>query len=254
MIIVVNAENRRLFESDLAEMHRQRKTVFVDRAGWAVPVIGDLEVDAYDREDTIYLLAKDQTDGPLLASVRLLSTIGPHLMCKLFHAVDLQTIPRGSAVWEVSRFCTAPDVRGARRRHTLLWEIICGVIETGLLYGIEEVIFAASRALLPLALCCGWEARTLGPRLRGEDGDVTAGAATITAAGLRTVRQRHGIPIPITRIHAITSHGLDPIDSGACADVLSRPAPAPAPGVRPWSRPWSRPWGGKRPPGQPRHG
>jgi N-acyl-L-homoserine lactone synthetase len=115
-------------------------------------------------------------------------------------------------VWEASRFCTAPGIRGHHRRHALLWEIICGVIETGLLYGINEVIFAASSALLPLALHCGWEARMLGPRLPGDDDEVVAVAAAITTVGLREMRQRHGIPILVTRFQAIAPPSFDSVE------------------------------------------
>lgn len=212
MIIIVNAENRSLFGADLVQMCRQRKAVFVDAAGWKIPVLGDMEMDAYDRRDTIYLLAKHRPDGQVLASVRLLTTTGPHLMCELFNAAERERMPRGATVWEASRFCTAPGVWGRDRRHALLWEIICGVIETGLLYGIDEVIFAANGALLPLALNCGWEARTLGPRLHGDEDEVTAAAAAITTVGLREMRQRHGIPIPVTRLPAIALPVLDRIE------------------------------------------
>lgn len=206
MIVVVNAENRSLFEVDLVRMYRQRKAVFVDQAGWKIPVIGDMEMDAYDRDDTIYLLAKDRADGQLLASTRLITTTGPHLMCELFNVVDREKMPRGATVWEVSRFCTAPEVQGRDQRHALLWEIICGVLETGLLYGVDEVVFAASRALLPLALHCGWEVRTLGRGLSVPHDEVTAVAAAITAAGLRQVRQLHGVSVPAIRFHASTPH------------------------------------------------
>jgi acyl-homoserine lactone synthase len=207
MILVVNAQNHRLFQAELAQMCRQRKAVFVDGAGWKIPVIADMEMDAYDRRDTIYLLAKDRPDGQVLASVRLLTTTGPHLMCELFDEAAREAMPRGATVWEASRFCTAPGLRGRKRRHALLWEIICGVIETGLLYGIDEVIFAASRALLPLALRCGWEARTLARRLSDTEDEVSAVVAAITAAGLRRVRQLHGVSIPAIRFHASLPRG-----------------------------------------------
>jgi N-acyl-L-homoserine lactone synthetase len=219
MIFVVNAQNHRLFQADLVQMCRQRKTVFVDGAGWQLPVIGDMEMDAYDRGDTLYLLAKDRPEGQVLASVRLLTTTGPHLMCELFDAADRDRMPRGPSVWEASRFCTAPGIRDRPRRHALLWEIICGVMETGLLYGIEEVIFAAGRALLPLALHCGWEVRVLARKLRSPDDEVTALAAAITAAGLRRVRRLHGISVPAIRFNA-TAPCQHPhrIPSSAAAD------------------------------------
>ncbi len=202
MIFLVNAENRSGFAADLATMHRQRKVIFVDRAGWNVPVTGVWEIDRYDRDDTVYLLAKDQLTGPVLASVRLLPTDRPHLMSELFPAACLAAIPRGPTVWEVSRLCVAPGLHGGRP-HRLIWEMVCGVLETALLYGIEVVVFAVNRALLRLLLHCGWEARALGPRLGCGAEEVAAAAASITPAGLRAVRREHGIPIPATRLPAL---------------------------------------------------
>lgn len=133
MIFLVNAENRAQFAADLRDMHWQRKIVFVDRAGWTVPVHGDYEVDRYGREETIYLLAKAQPESQVLASARLLPTTGPHLMSDLFAVACRDTPPRGPTVWEVPRFGTTPDLHGCGIRLELLWEIICGVMEAALL-------------------------------------------------------------------------------------------------------------------------
>ena len=228
MIFLVNAENREQFAADLRDMHRQRKIVFVDRAGWTIPVLGDAEVDCYDRDETIYLLAKGGPDGQLLASARLLPTTGPHLMSDLFAAACRETPPRGPTVWEVSRFCTTPDLHGRGMRLGLLWEVICGVMEAALLYGIDQVIFAANRALLPLALDCGWDARTLGPALRDQEDEVTAVAAKITRAGLRTIRRRHGVPTPVMRLLAnAPTSGSGPL---ACRPPLEAAQGVPYPG------------------------
>jgi len=202
MIFIANAENRWQFEDDLTEMHRQRKSVFVDRAGWKLNVVSDLEIDGYDRQDTMYLLAKDVANGSLLASVRLLSTLRPHLMSDLFGQSFPAGVPRGPNVWEVSRFCTTPKIQDRATRLSLLWQVICGVMETSLVYGIDQVIFAANRALLPLAMTCGWEARILGSTSRDGDDDVTAVAAAVTPYGLRLVRERHSVPAPVIRFPA----------------------------------------------------
>jgi N-acyl-L-homoserine lactone synthetase len=202
MIFVVNAENRRLFEADLAEMYRQRKQVFVDRIGWNLPVVTDMEMDRYDREDTLYLLAKDHAQGAVRASVRLLGTDGPHLMSDLFAQACGNGSPRGPTIWEVSRFCTAPSALARRERLELLWEVTCGVIEVSLLYGVDQVIFAANRALLPLMLRCGWDARRLGPTLPDGNDEVTAVAAQICTDALRSLRNRHGVAAPALSFHA----------------------------------------------------
>jgi acyl-homoserine lactone synthase len=194
MILVVDAANRGHFAADLAAMYRQRKSVFVDRVGWNIPVVADQEVDSYDLlEDTVYLLAKDEPDGPVLASTRLLTTTGPHLMRDLYSVSYRAGLPCGPTVWEVSRYCTAPGIAGRGKRLSLLWEIICGTIETSLEHGINRVIFAANRALLPLALECGWEARAVGPTMSDGHDEVTAVVAAVTPEGLRSVRDRHGV-------------------------------------------------------------
>lgn len=226
MIFVVDAGNRALFAADLADMHRHRKAAFVDRAGWEIPVVADQERDQYDlREDTVYLLAKDAPGGPLLASTRLLTTTGSHLMSELFSVEARDRIPRGPAVLEASRFCTTPRIRLRRQRHALLWQIISGVIETALLYGVDEVIFAANSALLPLALKCGWEARSLGMSAGSHGHEATAVAAAITTAGLRRMRQLHGIPAPIIRIATTASHATDNVDARLSAEsALNSPS------------------------------
>jgi acyl-homoserine lactone synthase len=210
VIVVVDSGNRRHFAADIAAMHRQRKAVFVDRAGWKVPVVADLEIDRYDLlEDTRYLLAKEEPYGPLLASARLLTTTGPHLMQDLYSPSHRAALPSGPTVWEVSRFCTSPGIGGRTKRLALLWEIICGVMETTLAHGVDQVIFAANRALLPLALECGWEARTVGPTLRDGNDEVTAVVAAVTPEGLRNVRDRHGVPDPVIRPFDATDRATD---------------------------------------------
>lgn len=194
MIFIVDAANRQHFAADLATMHRHRKAVFVDRAGWKIPVVVDQEIDCYDLlEQTMYLLAKDVPNGPLLASARLLPTTGPHLMRDLYSASYRAALPSGSTVWEISRYCTAPGIGGRTRRLSLLWETICGIMEAALQHGVDQAIFAANRALLPLALECGWEAKAVGPTMSDGNDEVTAVIATLTPGGLQNVRDRHGV-------------------------------------------------------------
>lgn len=210
MIFIVNAENRSLFEADLAQMHRQRKVVFVDDAGWNVPVVEDMEIDAYDHAGTTYLIARATAEaGEVLASVRLLPTTVPHLMSDLFLHACRGAAPRGPTVWEASRFCVSRQVKSRRTRLVLLWQTICGVIETALLFGVEQVIFVANAALLPLTLSCGWQASVLGATLPDGADELTAVAAAITPDALRSVRRRFAIagpvtrfPIPLTRVAA----------------------------------------------------
>jgi N-acyl-L-homoserine lactone synthetase len=224
MIFVIDAENRRHFAADLAAMHRQRKAVFVDRAGWKLQVVADREIDRYDLlEDTVYLLAKDEPSGPVLASARLLKTSGPHLMRDLYSAACHSVFPSGSTVWEISRYCTAPGIAGRSKRLGLLWQIICGSMEAALANGIDQVIFATNRALLPLALECGWDASTVGITMNDGDDEITAVIANVTLDGLLHVRDRHGIRQSVLNLPARITNDTHRVDA---RDHISEPKTA----------------------------
>lgn len=182
-------------------MHQHRKSICVDELGWRLPVAGSYEIDAYDRHDTVYLLAFESHEPRLLASARLLPTSKPHLMGDLFAGSCEGGAPQGPHVWEASRFCPAPEAT-RRQRVELLERVFCAVMETCMLFGIEEVIFTANAALLPLALNCGWHARKLGPTLPDGKDETTAVTVAINAVGLRAIRARFGIEGPVTRFAA----------------------------------------------------
>ncbi len=199
MIFIVNAENRHSFERDLSDMHLQRRRVFVETLRWPLPHSGTLELDQYDGQDVPYLLAKDDLHGRLRASVRLLRTDRPHPLLDLFPHLCDGGVPQGPHVWEISRFCINPAVTARRERLALLWQIICACLETALLFDIERLTLLANRALRPLALECGWDARALGKTQADRNDEVTAIAVAVRRSGLRRVRERFGIPGPVIR-------------------------------------------------------
>lgn len=218
MLFIVSAENRALFGADIDQMHRQRKRVFVDRCGWRIPTVRDMEIDAYDRDDTIYLIAKETADAPVTGSLRLLPTDKPHLMRDVFSAACGGAPPRGPSIWEASRFCIAPEVRSRRARVGLVPQFICGVLETALLFGVERIVFATHRGLLPIVLDCGWSAMRLGASIPDGDDEITAVGACISPEGLRNVRRRFRITGPVTRF---LTHAR-PLEANATHTVARR--------------------------------
>lgn len=198
MIHIITAENRHLFRHALMEMHRQRKALFVDEMKWSLDAPEGLEIDAYDAPDTTYLIEADAPRAPVRASVRLLSTERAHLLSEVFPRLCANGAPRGANIWEASRFCPAPNAPREERRQ-LLALMIAGIMETGLLFGVDQVTFVASAALKPLALAAGWRVEALGPTLCHRRDRITAFAAEIDAAGLKRVRVKHGFDAPLTR-------------------------------------------------------
>ncbi len=202
MVFIVTAENRTLFDEELVQMHRQRKSVFVDGLRWPLAVTEDLEVDEYDGREALYLLITDRHDQDLIASARLLRTDRPHPLGSLFPRLCAGSVPQGPAVWEASRFCPSPLIRTRAARLALLWHIICGILETALLFDIGHITLIANRGLLPCVLDCGWDSVRLGPTLPDGDNEMTALLVHANRDGLRRVRSRYGVATPITRFYA----------------------------------------------------
>jgi len=199
MIYIVSAENRRRYHHLLTEMHRQRKEVFIDQLRWPLEHSAGLEIDAYDSAEAIYLIEAETQSAKISASARLLPTTRPHLLGDLFADLCAAPPPRGPDVWEATRFCPAPETPSGQERRAMLGRIIAAIMETALLFGIQRVTYVADAALAPMARAAGWSAEALGPPKGRGRARLQAFVADIDAAGLRRVREVHGIAAPLTR-------------------------------------------------------
>lgn len=199
MIYVVSRENRRRFHHLLTEMHRQRKRVFIDQLKWRLEESAGLEIDAFDSEDAIYLIEARTPISDVSISARLLPTTRPHLLSEHFSHLCEEPLPAGANVWEATRFCPAPDTSAGAPRRAMLGRMIAGIMETSLLFGVEQVTYVADAALAPMAERAGWEVRRLGaPHGEGRD-RIQAFAARIDGAGLKRVREGFAIDAPLIR-------------------------------------------------------
>ena len=87
---------------------RFRYRIFVEMLGWDLPCRDGLELDQFDREDTVYLVARK--DAEVVGTARLLPTHRPYLLGEVFpQLMGQQPLPKDPAVWELSRF-TAVDL------------------------------------------------------------------------------------------------------------------------------------------------
>lgn len=206
MINIITADNRHLFHHALTEMHLQRKHLFIDRMRWQMESVGGLEIDNFDSDQAIYLLETAvavndgaQASSAVVQSARLLRTDRPHLLADVFPELCSGPVPRSPNIWEATRFCPAPETPKGEARRRLLFRMIGGILETGLLFGMERVTFVASAALKPLATQAGWDVEPLGPEMRIGRERLTAMVAEINSAGLARVRANHGFTQPLTR-------------------------------------------------------
>ena len=116
------ARHARLIEGYL----KLRKTVFADELEWDVACTGDLERDAYDDCDPVYLLWTDEARTKVYAGLRLMPTTGPTLLHDVFSRTfgpDVDLVD--PSVWECTRLCfdhdlLLADLQTAPRRAMML--------------------------------------------------------------------------------------------------------------------------------------
>lgn len=80
-----------------------RYRVFVEKLGWHLDCAVGEELDQFDRDDTVYVIARQ---GPHIVGVaRLLPTHKPYLLKEVFPQVlGGQALPHSAHIWEISRF------------------------------------------------------------------------------------------------------------------------------------------------------
>jgi N-acyl-L-homoserine lactone synthetase len=88
------------------QMGHYRREVFINRLGWALDTIEGMELDEFDGLDAVYVCSHDD-DGVVNGVARLLPTMGPYLLEKVFPQLwSGHNLPRDPQIWELSRFAT----------------------------------------------------------------------------------------------------------------------------------------------------
>ena len=104
----------RLFQS----MHADRKRVFVDMLKWDGPHDENFEQDQYDTDSANYLILRDGMSGEHRGSVRLLPSMGPHILRDVFPFLCDGKVPVGPVyAVETDGAWTVEDPGGKRHRY-----------------------------------------------------------------------------------------------------------------------------------------
>ena len=169
MVAVITSATCGAFAATLAQMHRDRKTVFVDQLGWDLPVVdNEQELDEYDTDAAIYLVAHDG-EGGHLGSVRLVSTVGAHLLRDKFPHLCDRLPPAGDDIWEITRLCTTPGLKPAHALQIRM-ELVVALIEYALTNGITRYTMMTHIGYLPALEGVGWQIERLGqPHVIGRE-------------------------------------------------------------------------------------
>jgi acyl homoserine lactone synthase len=81
-----------------------RQKVFVETLGWDLQTRDGMELDQFDRPDTLYMVSQDD-EGCVNGCARLLPTHRPYLLGEVFpELMNGQPVPCSPEIWELSRF------------------------------------------------------------------------------------------------------------------------------------------------------
>lgn len=158
MIHAISAVNRHLYEDVIEQHFRVRHEIFVDERKWEALRRPDRrDIDGYDNEDAIYLLALEERR--VLGGYRLYPTTKPSMMSEVFpHLAAVRGCPADPLIWEWSRFFVVRD----RRDGALNLQLMAAAQEFCLDQGIERLCLVMETWWLPRFHDIGFTVAPLG--------------------------------------------------------------------------------------------
>lgn len=122
MVIAGKTED---FSNELfSQVGRYRHKVFIETLKWDLKTSDGLELDQFDRPDTLYMVSQDEL-GQVNGCARLLPTSQPYLLGEVFpELMNGLPVPCSPDVWELSRFA-AVDFN--KRNATALSQFSAGI-------------------------------------------------------------------------------------------------------------------------------
>lgn len=163
MIIIVKGRGDSRQAKVLNTMFEDRKRLFVDTLGWDVPVEGSHEIDAFDHDGAVYVIAVDR-NGSHEGSLRLLPSSRSHLLDTHFAALCPSGVPTAMDTFEITRLCL-PTRLGAAKRLSIRNALISAMVDHALLMGIKRLTGVVEDRFRKEILAMGWLAEPLGPAL-----------------------------------------------------------------------------------------
>jgi acyl-homoserine lactone synthase len=186
---VITSHNQHIYQHILEDYYRSRHAVFVEERGWRDLERADgREIDNYDNDNAIYLLAVDR--GRLVGGLRLYPTVLPHMISEAFpHLASGRGVLRGPTIFECTRYFVVKERRTGRADCRLL----AAFQEFCLEEGITEATAVVEMWWLPRWQQAGFRVRPLGLPTMVEGQACIAAAIEISRDSLLQVRRLAGL-------------------------------------------------------------
>ena len=152
---LVTWDNRKHYRKVLERYFRIRYEIYVKQRRWrAVARPINIEIDAFDNEHALYVLALD-TNGKIVGGSRLVPTLQPHLMSEVFPGLAGGRPPRAAEIFEWTRFFVVPSLRTQGASSPVAGFVLCGLLEAAQSLGISTDQ-CGLRGVLAKTAACAW--------------------------------------------------------------------------------------------------
>jgi acyl homoserine lactone synthase len=196
MITLIQASNAAWHRAELDGMHRLRADIFHTRMGWPVTVEEGRERDTFDDLNPLYIVGTNPL-GEVVSSARLLPTTGPNMVADVFSSLLPDGIAvRSPLIWESSRFSVLTQISEKRSDlliHNRTAELLCGIIEVGLVAGLDYIVSVVDVSVERVLRRAGCPCERLGSPGRIGRSLAIAGMFPMTEQLLASVRSAGGI-------------------------------------------------------------
>lgn len=193
MIHVVTAENMQDYAGALDQAFRLRHRAFVEELGWSNLARPDRrEIDEFDDEHAIHLLALDETES-VIGYSRLLPTTRPYLLPMVLPQLCEGAAPSGAHIVEWGRICVAECARtSGRRLNPTALALMTAIVEWGLPRGITSFISEMPTSWILRLLQLHLRAMPLGLPHEIEGEEIVAVEAAFDGRSLRQLQNKRG--------------------------------------------------------------
>lgn len=206
MIHLVTQTNAHLYETEITQLHRVRKAVFIDELGWQLASRDGLEFDEYDDERASNIIGFSAT-GEVVMGLRFRPADDRSMLADHFP----QVLPAGmrplddGRTWELSRgFCVERGVKAQDIRRKAACMI--APLEIALHAGIDRCVGFTDVRMLDFCYGVGWKLTLLGAPMNYGEGDAVAYELDVSQSSLDDMRRMWGLPEPAF----VTVHALRP--------------------------------------------
>lgn len=153
-----------------ADLGIYRHEIFVELLGWELNTPKGIEQDQFDRQDTVYVIARN-SENRINGCARLLPTTKPYLLKEVFpELLNGLTPPSSSDIWELSRFAAA-DVSDAsasprgQMSSPIAIALLKGAIQTASRLGAKRLITVSPLGVERLLRHAGFRSHRAGPAM-----------------------------------------------------------------------------------------